>query len=213
MDQGWSVFGHFGCFGQDMKSRHRSHSAFDDSATFGSLKNKTNSMKIINYLLVAAMAGLVACSGNHEGHDHSHEHDHDHGAEAHSTHAEWFGEEFEITETHTVAELPELIRSGSGNDVTIKGEIAAACQKKGCWMTMTEGETEMRVRFLDYGFFVPKDCAGRIATIKGVASFDTITVDMLQHYAEDAGESEEEIAKITEPEYELSFEATGVLIE
>ncbi|MFT5278678.1 MAG: hypothetical protein ACI9P8_000306 [Bacteroidia bacterium] len=171
-------------------------------------------MKIFNYIILGALSSLIACSGNHEGHDHSHEHEgHDHESEAEETAAEWFGDEFKMVETHTVAELPDLIKAGSGSVVTVKGEIGAACQKKGCWMTMAEGETEMRVRFLDYGFFVPKDCAGRIATIQGVASFDTITVDVLQHYAEDAGDSEEEIAKITEPEYELSFEATGVLIE
>lgn len=174
-------------------------------------------MKVFNYIILAALASAVACSSNHEGHDHehhSHEHEHgDHHGEEAEAKGGWFGEEFEISETHTVADLPELIKAGSGNNVTIKGEVGAACQKKGCWMTMAEGETEMRVRFYDYGFFVPKDCAGMTATIKGVASFDTITVDMLQHYAEDAGESEEEIAKITEPEYELSFEATGVYLE
>ena len=42
---------------------------------------------------------------------------------------------------------------------------------------------------------------------------DTISVEMLRHYAEDAGDSEEEILKITEAEYELSFIADGVLIE
>ena len=174
----------------------------------------TKTMKFSKYIFIGALASAVACSSNHEGHDHhGHDHEHEHGSEADETAGAWFGEEFEISEASTVEQLPDLINQGKGQDITVKGEIDAACQKKGCWMTMSKGETEMRVRFLDYGFFVPKDCAGKTATISGVASFDTITVEMLQHYAEDAGESEEEIAKITEPEYELSFEATGVYIE
>ena len=42
---------------------------------------------------------------------------------------------------------------------------------------------------------------------------DTVTVEMLRHFAEDAGESEKDILKITEPEYVLGFIADGVLIE
>jgi hypothetical protein len=35
---------------------------------------------------------------------------------------------------------------------------------------------------------------------------------VLRHYAEDAGKSKAEIAAITEPKREVSFEASGVLI-
>ena len=45
------------------------------------------------------------------------------------------------------------------------------------------------------------------------APFDTITVEMRKHYAEDAGEAAEFIAAITEPELRLAFTATGVMIE
>ena len=37
-------------------------------------------------------------------------------------------------------------------------------------------------------------------------------VDMLKHYAEDAGKSEEEIDKIKEPKKELTMLATGILV-
>jgi hypothetical protein len=42
---------------------------------------------------------------------------------------------------------------------------------------------------------------------------DTMSVEMLRHYAEDAGSSEQEILKITEPQYIVNFLANGVLIE
>jgi len=47
----------------------------------------------------------------------------------------------------------------------------------------------------------------------GTAKMDTISVDLLRHYAEDAGETEDEIMQITEPRFELRFIADGVLIE
>lgn len=95
----------------------------------------------------------------------------------------------------------------------ITAPITAACQKKGCWMTVDLGGTEMRVTFKDYGFFVPKNSAGHTATMEGVARKEEISVATLKHYAEDAGKSKAEIAAITKPETEYSFEATGVIIK
>ena len=70
----------------------------------------------------------------------------------------------------------------------------------------------MMIRFKDYGFFVPMDASGRKAVMEGRAFREVLSVDMLRHYAEDAGTSKEEIEKITEAETRLSFEASGVLI-
>ena len=42
---------------------------------------------------------------------------------------------------------------------------------------------------------------------------DTISVERLRHYAEDAGKSSDEIEKIVKPEFKLSFLADGVAIK
>ena len=49
--------------------------------------------------------------------------------------------------------------------------------------------------------------------MEGVAKLDTVEVDVLKHYAEDAGKSQDEIDAITEPEIKLAFEAVGVKIK
>lgn len=126
----------------------------------------------------------------------------------------FYGTEFKIENAVAAVELPALAKEGKATDVVVTGKINEACKKKGCWMTIDLGNNEeMRVTFKDYSFFVPKDCDGKTATFKGAASFDTTAVEMLQHYAEDEGKSKEEIAKITEPEVALVFEATGVVIK
>jgi hypothetical protein len=97
----------------------------------------------------------------------------------------------------------------------VSGKVSEVCQKKGCWMTLVSdqpGQPEMRVTFKDYAFFMPKDLAGRHVVVDGYAYVETTPVDELRHYAEDAGKSKEEIAAITEPKREVSFEASGVLI-
>ena len=42
---------------------------------------------------------------------------------------------------------------------------------------------------------------------------DTLSVEMLRHYASDAEKTKDEIDRITEPEFVMQFTAEGVLIE
>ena len=76
---------------------------------------------------------------------------------------------------------------------------------------LADGNT-MRVTFKDYGFFVPKDISGKKIIFEGTPEVTTTSVDEQRHYAQDAGKSKEEIAKISEPKRELTFVATGVLV-
>ena len=62
-------------------------------------------------------------------------------------------------------------------------------------------------------FFVPKEgMGGNQAIIEGVVKRTITDVETQKHYAEDAGKSVEEIAGITAPKEELTFEASGVII-
>ena len=134
-------------------------------------------------------------------------------------------EEIKITETlHgdeitdegalTTLEFLEKFDEIQSQEVKLTGYVTDVCAKKGCWMVVElNTEKNMRVTFKDYGFFVPKDAAGKLATIQGIATMDTTDVATLKHYAEDAEESQEVIDAITEPEYNYAFEATGVIIK
>ncbi len=121
-----------------------------------------------------------------------------------------------ITEEGAISSADFLSKFESKDSLEVKltANITEVCSKKGCWMKldMDNGKT-MRVTFKDYGFFVPKDAAGRTAIIQGVAKIDTVDVATLKHYAEDADASQEEIDAITEPEINYAFEAVGVIIK
>ena len=95
------------------------------------------------------------------------------------------------------------------------GTVESVCQVKGCWMNIVMPDTgeEMFVKFKDYGFFMPKDIAGREVVLNGKAFVNEVPVEELRHYAEDAGKSKEEIEAITEPKRTYSFEADGVLLK
>ena len=125
-----------------------------------------------------------------------------------------FGAEIDEKGSIPIAQLLTDMQGKSEMQAKVEGKVAEVCKKKGCWMNIDRGDgTMMKVTFKDYGFFVPKDCGGKTAIMEGRAYMDTISVDMLRHYAEDAGKSEEEIAKINEPSMELTFEADGVIIK
>lgn len=97
--------------------------------------------------------------------------------------------------------------------VKVKGDIMACCTKKGCWMDLDlENGTTMKVRFKDYGFFVPLDSEGKSTIIQGTAYIAESSVEEQKHYAEDAGKSQKEIDAITEPQMVYSFIADGVII-
>ena len=176
--------------------------------------------------LVFLIAGtvLVACNSNeasdHEHDDsdtiamHDHDHDHDHGESVEMTESTGtFGAEITDEGAKPVSQLLDLMGDQEEFEVKLVGDVNAVCQAKGCWMTMNLANGEdMMVKFKDYEFFVPKDCAGKEAVIEGVAKRKTVSVEELRHYAEDAGKSEEEIMAITEPEESIQFMADGVII-
>ena len=102
----------------------------------------------------------------------------------------------------------------TSSKVKIEGEILSSCPMKGCWMKISVEKDTVLVRFKDYGFFVPKNgIEGKSTIINGKLSVDTLSIAQLQHYAEDAGKSKEEIALISKPEITISFLADGVLIK
>jgi hypothetical protein len=81
-------------------------------------------------------------------------------------------------------------------------------------MTVNDGSgKDVRIRFQDYAFFVPMNISKWNVYAKGAAYFDTTSVAMLKHYAEDAKKPKSEIDEITQPLLELCFIAKGVLFE
>lgn len=122
-----------------------------------------------------------------------------------------------ITPENAIAYDDVMAKMTSTDSLPMKvtGKVKEVCQKKGCWMTLVSdkpGYPEMRVTFKDYAFFMPKNLSGKHVVVDGYAYVETTSVEVLRHYAEDAKKSPEEIAAITSPKREVSFEAAGVLI-
>ena len=108
----------------------------------------------------------------------------------------------------------EGLKIGDTLNSKMIAKVDAVCQAKGCWMTLNlEDGNQVMVKFKDYGFFVPKDIAGKEVIVNGIAFVEETSVEDQRHFAEDAGKSAEEIAAITVPKKTFAFEADGVLIK
>lgn len=120
-----------------------------------------------------------------------------------------------LISTNEMMEKYNQMAVGDSLEITFQGKVNSICQTKGCWMKVDLGEpkTESFVKFKDYSFFVPMDADGVDAIVKGIAYKEETSVEELQHYAKDAGKSEEEITAITTPKVEYTFMADGVLLK
>jgi len=154
-------------------------------------------------------------------HDHE-DHDHDEHAEEENVMPEHDGDKaekegdgihygMEIEEAGAIelSNLKDQMADKEMMEVKVKATVSEVCKARGCWMTL-EDTDEMRVQFKDYGFFVPVSMEGKEVVMQGKAFYDTVSVETLRHFAQDAGKSEDEIEAIQEPKIKLNFEAEGV---
>ena len=92
----------------------------------------------------------------------------------------------------------------AGQVVKTEGEIAAVCQRMGCWMEMrAEGVEPIRVPMAGHSFFLPKDVSGRHATIEGEVAVRELSEGEREHL-----ESEGALATAQT----LQISATGVVL-
>ena len=154
-------------------------------------------------LFIIGLGAIIACS-NPSGEN----------KETSTVVEKFYGKKIDNNNISEYSSVKAEVESNGTSITKIQGEILSTCAKKGCWMELKAGKDTLMVRFKDYGFFVPKQGAeAKTAIINGEAFFDTLSVELLQHYAEDAGKSSEEILSITEPEYVVAFTADGVIIQ
>lgn len=124
-----------------------------------------------------------------------------------------FGEKVNSEGAIDVSKLIAQVSTEKDSDVKIKGKVVDVCTKQGCWLKMeTADGGNVMVKMKDHAFLVPVDLNGKEIVVDGTAKMKVTPVKELKHYAEDAGKTKEEIAKITEPKKEVVVEAKGVLV-
>lgn len=123
-----------------------------------------------------------------------------------------FGEKITSDGAVAAAELSAKLTGTEPAEVKVTGEVTEVCKMEGCWIRMKTDKGTMLIKMKDHAFLVPLAMNGKTIVVEGVATFKETSVAMLQHYAEDAGKTKEEIAAITEPKKEITMQAKGILV-
>lgn len=97
----------------------------------------------------------------------------------------------------------------AGQPVLIETEIQQVCQKKGCFFIARDGDAVARVRFQDYGFFIPTDSAGKTVKLSGTLERVELSAEQAAHFSEDLGQ---EAGADRMADFEYQIMATSVRI-
>lgn len=104
-----------------------------------------------------------------------------------------------------------------GKPVRVMGTIDQVCATRGCWVTLKDRASgrELFVKFTcspEGGRIVPKEAAGKVAVVEGELEIREISEADARHFAEDAGRSKEEVAKIVGPQKQIRLSSPTVRI-
>ncbi len=119
--------------------------------------------------------------------------------------------------THDTTSVSLGALNGDESDITVSGVITEVCTHQGCWLRLKDpknpGAGDLFVKTKDHAFLVPRNAHGRNAVVHGRCESSEMSVADQKHYAEEAGRSAQEIAKITQPKRMITFHADSILIE
>lgn len=123
-----------------------------------------------------------------------------------------YGKDYD--QSMTVIEFEDLLKSANDYDdkvVLVKGNVSEVCQKMGCWMTITSGSDQARVKTL-HEFFLPKDIAGQKAIVIGTFKVTEISEEQARHYNDETKNPKVKSEEIKGPQKVYELEAMGIKI-
>jgi len=130
----------------------------------------------------------------------------------------YYGEKMKLAADKTVC-IKEVFanpKEYNGKFVRICGQVESVCAAKGCWMKLAyPGATD--TLFIKFscpvnGRLIPMEAVGHQAIVEGTFTASEIPEAEARHYAEDAGKSAEEIARIVGPQKQLQMSAPAAMV-
>ncbi len=123
-----------------------------------------------------------------------------------------FGEKTTSAGAIAANELVAKLQSTQSVEVKISGKVTEVCKSEGCWLRMETANGSMLIKMKDHAFMVPLSMNGKTIVADGIVTLKETSVEMLRHYAEDAGKTKVEIEAIKEPKKEITMQAKGILV-
>lgn len=129
-----------------------------------------------------------------------------------------YGEALTIAETTSIPDILADPDSYVGEQVRVEGEVVEVCQRMGCWMALTAGDSTdpLRVKVEDGVIVFPQTAVGYHARVEGVMERIELTEEQAlaqaEHHAEEQG-LEFDPASVTGPAVIYQLRGLGAEIE
>ena len=132
-----------------------------------------------------------------------------HKAPSTKLYGETLPEDLPILDLEAILQRPQEYTGKTG---LISGYVRRACSKKGCWMEISASSDpkakSCRVKFKDYGFFVPLNAAGSTVRLAASIAMKVVSNEYVDHYEAEGGSFADKNSDGTANEIQLL--ATGV---
>lgn len=105
--------------------------------------------------------------------------------------AQKLGKPLTLNTPTSVAEVMANPAPLTGKTVQVKGKVSEVCDMAGCWMSLVDGESVLRIKVSDGEIVFPKESVGRMAIAEGKLEKMELTREQLvaraKHEAEEQG--------------------------
>lgn len=111
----------------------------------------------------------------------------------------------------TAVSLDDAIKTlPHASEILVEGKAIQVCQKKGCWLTLGSKNSDVRVTFKGYKFFVPFSLKEQHVKVQGVLTEELVSVSDQKHFLKDEGRPQADIDAVKEPKKTYTLVASGV---
>jgi hypothetical protein len=124
--------------------------------------------------------------------------------------ADNFGAPLTLKDSVSVDTALEQFKKEPKKNFLIEAKVDKVCEKKGCWMILKSTTSDLRIKFKDYGFFVPITLVGKTVLVEGTLESKKLTLAQTKHYIQDEGGDP---SKVTEAKTEFQMVAIGVSVK
>jgi hypothetical protein len=117
-------------------------------------------------------------------------------------------------DTVPAAKLLANVPQYEGKSVRVSGTVSKVCERKGCWLEMTDSGKPLFVKFtcpVD-GRLIPMDAVGKPAIVEGQLAIKEISEEDARHLAEEGGKTPDEVAKIVGPQKQITMKSPGAIV-
>jgi len=122
------------------------------------------------------------------------------------------------SETIAVAEVMADPEAFAERRIRVSGKVDQVCARRGCWLSLAAAEAgageSLFVKFTCpiEGRLIPVEAVDRVAVVEGELTIKMISEEMARHIAEEAGESEGDVAKIVGEQRQISLASSAALV-